>query len=197
MKNQRPKAIGLIGGPGAGKGTVCQQLVDLWGFKHLSTGDLCRREIKEGTPLGKEIQHLVATGHMVSSDIIVSLLAAEIGKESLKNHVFVLDGFPRNLVSLESWERIGQAVADLAGVLFLEVPEETLKQRIINRGQSSGRPDDTEAILSTRLQLFGSETLPVVNQLQKEGRILVIQGEGSVDEIFGRVKQALQSLGVI
>lgn len=196
MDNSKPKVLFVIGGPGSGKGTACDSLVKNYKFQHLSTGDLCRAEIKKESELGKEIQSIVSSGKMVSSDIVVRLMRKGIEDKGWNKHFFILDGFPRNFSNIESWNNIIKDEIDVIGALYLHCSDEVMKKRILKRGETSGRSDDNEETLKTRIQVFFEETMPVIEHYKKLGKLYEVSAEGTVDQCFAEVKRVVENLNL-
>lgn len=196
MENSKPKVMFIIGGPGSGKGTACEQMIKAYKFQHLSTGDLCRAEIKRESDLGKEIQATVASGKMVSSDVIVKLLRKGIEERGWNKHFFILDGFPRNFSNIESWNAIVKDEIDVIGVLYLHCGDEVMRKRILKRGETSGRADDNEETLKTRIQVFFDETMPVIDHYKKLGKLYEVSAEGTIDQAFAEVRRVVENLNL-
>jgi adenylate kinase len=178
----------LFGPPGSGKGTQSQLLVEKYGLIHLSTGDLLRKEMKEGTPLGLEAKSLIEQGALVPDEVVVGMIANALDANPLAQG-FLFDGFPRTVAQAEALDGLllSKQTA-IASVLFLEVCEEELISRLIGRAKTSGRLDDADpAIQKKRQQVYRNETLPVAGHYEKTGLVKKINGEGSVEEIFGRL----------
>ncbi|GIV22742.1 MAG: adenylate kinase [Bacteroidia bacterium] len=178
----------LMGPPGAGKGTQARRLVENYGWKYLATGDLLREEIRKQTPLGRKIQALVEGGKLVPDETIIQLVAAHLDETD----TYLLDGFPRTVAQAEALDNLVQAQkGEVAGVFFLEVPEEELVQRIHQRAQVEGRADDTPETIRIRLQEYASKTAPVVAYYKAQGKLYPINGVGSVEEVAQRIEEAV------
>jgi adenylate kinase len=179
----------LFGPPGAGKGTQAEKIVSHFDIPHLSTGDIFRSNIKNETPLGKKVKSILDSGQLVPDETVVELVADELAKENYKSGV-ILDGFPRTVTQAEA---LDQFFADhgkkVDAFVTLSVPEEELINRILSRGE--GRTDDTPEKIKTRLQVYRDETEPVLNYYEKQGVVQKIDGVGSIEDIFKRIKEAL------
>ncbi|KAL3524176.1 hypothetical protein ACH5RR_017010 [Cinchona calisaya] len=172
----------VLGGPGSGKGTQCARIVENFGFTHLSAGDLLRQEISSYSENGAMIYNIIKDGKIVPSEVTVNLIQKAI--QSSENDKFLIDGFPRSEENRLTYERIIGAEPSI--VLFFDCPQEEMVKRVLNRGQ--GRVDDNENIVKERLKVFAALSLPVVNYYAKKGKLYKIDGTGTEDEIFERVR---------
>ncbi|MGY0558730.1 MULTISPECIES: adenylate kinase [unclassified Lysobacter] len=181
----------LLGPPGSGKGTQATRLKDHLQVPHISTGDLLRAEVAAGTPLGLEAKEVMARGELVSDAILLGMLEDRFSRADTRGG-FILDGYPRNLAQADALntllERIGQP---MDAAVQLEVPTELLVERIAGRAQAEGRADDTPESVRTRLQVYVDQTAPVVNFFRQRGKLSVVDGVGSLDEVFARLIEAL------
>jgi adenylate kinase family enzyme len=128
---EKHKALFIVGGPGSGKGTICDYLIDTYGFKHFSTGDLLRAEVKSGSELGKNIDALISKGNLVPGHISVDLLRKNILRLSL-DQICLIDGFPRNQDNIDNWNNIIADEVHILGCIYLDCKEEVMKDRILN-----------------------------------------------------------------
>lgn len=179
----------LFGPPGAGKGTQAEKIANHYNLPHLSTGSIFRDNIKNETPLGKKVKSILDEGNLVPDETVVDLVASELDKTEYDNGV-ILDGFPRTVAQAEALD----AYLDNNGkkidfFITLSVPEEELVNRILSRGE--GRSDDTPEKIKNRLQVYRNETEPVMNHYKAKGAVKEINGVGSIEEIFGRIKETL------
>jgi len=184
--------IALFGPPGAGKGTQSQMLIEKYNLAYISTGDLLRQEINEGTDLGLQVKDLISRGSLVSDEIMVDLIEKKIITSSDKNGI-LFDGFPRTLV--QSYILDGLLLklnTGLSCMLSLEVPDEELTRRLIERGKSSGRADDTEEVIKNRLNEYKNKTSPVIGYYQERNLYVPIQGVGPIPEIFEALSKAIE-----
>ncbi len=178
----------LFGPPGSGKGTQSTNLVEKYGLIHLSTGDLLRKEMKEGTPLGMEAKGLIEQGSLVPDAVVVGMIANAV--DNNPDAVgFLFDGFPRTVAQAEALDQLLSAKnTSIATVLFLEVNQQELIERLIGRAKTSGRLDDADPEIQKRRQeVYRNETLPVAGYYQNFGKVERVNGEGSVEEIFARL----------
>lgn len=185
--------IALFGPPGAGKGTQGVRLVEKYGLLYISTGDILRKETASGSALGKEIDAITSQGHLVSDELIMRIIRKTIAANTHVNGI-LFDGFPRTLSQAKLLEVL---IRDLKtrffGVLSLEVPNEELIQRLINRGKVSGRADDKEEVILERLREYEKKTLPVAEYFKHKKRYYPIDGTGSLDDIFHRLVDQIEN----
>ena len=181
----------LLGAPGSGKGTQASRLKDHLQVPHISTGDLLRAEVAAGSKLGLEAKEGMARGELVSDAILLGMLEDRFSREDTRGG-FILDGYPRNLAQAAALDallqRIGQPM-DFA--VQLEVPTELLVERIAGRAQAEGRADDSPESVLTRLRVYDEQTAPVVGFYRQHGKLTVIDGVGSLDEVFDRIAAAI------
>ena len=175
--------IVIFGAPGSGKGTQSALLVEKYGFKHISTGDVLRAEIKNGTELGKTAQTFIDKGQLIPDSLMIDILAATYdGMKPCDGVIF--DGFPRTIPQAEALkEMLALRGTEVAGMLELAVPDEMLTERLINRGKTSGRADDNEETIKKRLAVYNEQTAPLIEWYEKEGKRHAVKGYGSLEEI--------------
>ena len=182
----------LLGAPGSGKGTQAARLKDHLQVPHISTGDLFRAEVAAGSKLGLEAKSVIASGKLVSDDILLGMLEDRFSRPDTHGG-FILDGYPRNLAQADALDallkKIGQPM-DFAVQLL--VPTELLVERIAGRALAEGRPDDTPEAVRTRLKVYDELTAPVIEYYRQHGRLTVVDGVGSLDEVFTRIIEALE-----
>ncbi|GAA5523292.1 adenylate kinase [Aliifodinibius salicampi] len=180
----------IFGPPGAGKGTQAKLISDEYNIPHLSTGEIFRSAIKNETPLGKEVKSILDTGDLVPDEKVVGLVEEELKKEKYEDG-YVLDGFPRTVPQAKAFDKIlKEKNKSLDAFLQLQVPEEELIDRILSRGE--GRSDDTPEKIKNRLNVYWEETQPVLNYYQEQDVVRKVEGVGSIEEIFRRIKKALE-----
>ncbi|GAA3915123.1 adenylate kinase [Luteimonas lutimaris] len=181
----------LLGAPGSGKGTQAARLKEHLQVPHISTGDLLRAEVAAGSPLGLQAKEVMARGELVSDEILLGMLEDRFSRDDTKNG-FILDGYPRNLAQADALDallgRIGQPM-DYA--VQLEVPVELLVERIAGRAQAEGRADDSPESVRTRLKVYDDQTAPVIEFYRAHGQLTVVDGVGSLDEVFARIVEAI------
>jgi adenylate kinase len=175
----------LFGPPGSGKGTQSERLIAKYGLKHLSTGDLLRGEIAGQTPLGMAVKNLMAEGKLVPDEIVIEMIDAAIENNPHING-FLFDGFPRTTAQAEALDKLlAQKGTEIAVVLALQVSQEELIQRLLNRGRTSERSDDVnEEIIAARITEYEKKTAAVAEHYKKFGKVEYVKGEGNIDEIF-------------
>jgi len=175
----------LFGPPGAGKGTQATKLVDKYKLVHLSTGDILRSEIAAGTKLGLEAKKLMDQGMLVPDEIVINMIDSKINNNPASKG-FIFDGFPRTLAQAQELdELLLQHKTSITATLALEVDNEELTHRILERGKSSGRADDQdEATIKKRIGEYTSKTSPLKEYYKKQGKLHTVNGIGDVDEIF-------------
>jgi adenylate kinase len=178
----------LFGPPGSGKGTQSENLIARYGFRHLSTGDLLRAEIANKTPLGLEAKSLMDQGQLVPDGVVIGMIDAAI-KANPDVPGFLFDGFPRTVAQAEALDALlEQKGSSIGVVLALQVPEDELISRMVNRAKTSGRSDDAdEQVQRKRLDVYLRDTLPVAGYYSQFGKVVEIEGVGSIDEIFARL----------
>lgn len=182
----------LFGPPGSGKGTQSEKLVDKYGLVHLSTGNLLREEISNKTPLGVEAKKFMDHGQLVPDEVVIGMVDSyfDKNKEAIG---FLFDGFPRTVAQAHALDKLlSLKKTDIAMVIALNVGEEELVKRLLNRGKTSGRSDDTnEEVIRKRLTVYTNETTPVAEYYKKQKKLKTIEGEGSIEEIFAALRQAI------
>jgi adenylate kinase len=178
----------LFGPPGSGKGTQSENLVEKYGLVHLSTGDLLRKERQLKTPLGVEAQQFIDKGQLVPDEVVIGMISSALDNNT-EARGFLFDGFPRTEAQAEALDKLLELKkSEIALVLFLEVNEEELIKRLINRGKTSGRTDDAdENIQRKRQEVYKKETLPVATHYSKVKKVVNVNGMGTIEEIFSRL----------
>lgn len=185
----------LFGPPGSGKGTQAAKLVEKYKLVHISTGDLFRYEMSNDTPLGKLAKSYIEKGELVPDAVTIGMLKNKV-EANPDARGFIFDGFPRTVAQAEALDELleekGTAVSAL---LSLAVSDEEITQRILLRGETSGRADDNdEEIIRNRIEVYKNETTPVFDYYAKAGKAQMIDGMGSIEEIFDRLCAAIDAL---
>jgi adenylate kinase len=183
--------IALFGPPGAGKGTQSKMLVEKYNLAYISTGDILRSEIAEGTELGLQAKDIIKRGGLVPDEIIVQIIEERIQTNTEVNG-FLFDGFPRTTVQAYILEGVLLKMnTKLDCMLSLEVPSDQLRNRLLERAHKENRPDDTEEVINVRLQEYDTKTAPVANFYKEKGIYHGIDGLGGIDQVFGRLTSVI------
>ena len=184
--------IVLFGPPGAGKGTQSQKLIAKYHLVHLSTGDLLRAQIAEGTDLGMQAKKLMYEGFLVPDEVVIGMIGNALEK-SKQAAGFIFDGFPRTVAQAESLDRLlAQHGTGVTCMVALEVGEEELVKRLLERGKTSGRPDDQdETKIRRRVQVYNTETAQVASHYAGQGKFHSLNGIGEIETIFGQISDIL------
>jgi len=210
--------IVLLGAPGAGKGTQAKKLIDKYGIPQISTGDILRQNVAEGTPLGKKAKSYMDKGELVPDSVVLGIVEDRLKKDDCKKG-YILDGFPRNTAQAEALDKILASLGmSLTGVLSIDVPKDDLMKRLTGRRTCKGcgqiynvyfspsknervcdkcggalfqRGDDKEETIKRRLDVYDAQTAPLIDYYKKGGILKSVTGVGSIDEIFSKVCRAL------
>ena len=184
----------LLGPPGSGKGTQGKLLSERLGVPAISTGDILRQAVKEGTPLGRQAQAIMASGELVSDDVIVELIRERIAQRDARDG-FILDGFPRTVPQAEALEAMLSGNGDaLSAVLNFSVPEPELVERMLQRARAESREDDRAETIRERLRVYREKTEPLIGYYRKKDLVADVPGVGTIPEITARVDNALMSV---
>nr|XP_043624224.1 UMP-CMP kinase 3-like isoform X2 [Erigeron canadensis] len=181
LAQKNPKIVFVLGGPGSGKGTQCANIVEHFGYTHLSAGDLLRAEIKSGSENGTMIQNMIKEGKIVPSEVTVNLLLKAIAEN--ENDKFLIDGFPRNEENRAAFEAAG---IEPEFVLYFDCPVEEMEKRLLSRNQ--GREDDNIDTIRKRFKVFLESSLPVIEYYSSKDKVRKIDSAKPVGEVFGTVK---------
>lgn len=186
--------IVIFGAPGSGKGTQSDKIVEKYGLDHVSTGDVLRGEIKNGTQLGKTAEGYMKEGKLLPDELIVDMLASRL--DSLEGgRGVIFDGFPRTTPQAAALkEMLAKRGQKVSVMLDLDVPEGELMKRLIQRGKETGRADDNEETIKNRLEVYHSQTAPVIDWYKDEGLYAHIDGLGELDRIFGDIAMVIDRL---
>jgi adenylate kinase len=182
----------LFGPPGSGKGTQSERLISKYGLKHLSTGDLLRSEIAGQTPLGLAAKSFMDKGQLVPDEVVIEMISSALDNNPRANG-FLFDGFPRTNAQAEALDRLlTQKGTSIALVLALQVSGKELIKRLLNRGLTSGRSDDTnEEVISARIAEYEKKTAAVADHYRKYDKVTYVHGEGNIDEIFASLSKEI------
>jgi UMP-CMP kinase len=189
----KPNVVFVLGGPGAGKGTMCELAEIQLGWTHLSTGDLLRAEQEAGGPTMEIIKEYIAAGKLVPNEIVVNLLKdamEKVTRTTGKNN-FLIDGFPRSFSNLEAWYEIFGRETELPKMLYFECPFEVLEKRILGRARYSGRSDDNVESMKLRFDTFKAETLPTVELFKSKGKCVEVDTSQDREVVYGLLRENL------
>lgn len=183
----------IFGAPGSGKGTQSQKIIDSFGLHHISTGELLRAEIAKGTELGHLADSYISKGQLIPDDLMISILDKELDDPKAAKGV-IFDGFPRTIPQADALvEMLRRRGTDLHTVVGLEVDDNELVERLINRGKESGRSDDNPDAITNRLKVYHATTQPLREYYTERGKYHGVKGTGDVDTIFGRISSHISS----
>ncbi|MCW3092180.1 MAG: adenylate kinase [Ferruginibacter sp.] len=183
----------LFGPPGSGKGTQSEKLIAKYGLKHLSTGDLLRSQIAQKTPLGLEAKSLMDKGQLVPDAVVIGMISSAL-ESNPQAKGFLFDGFPRTPAQAEALDKLLELKGtSINKMLAMEVSEEELVNRLVKRGQTSGRSDDNnEAVIRARIAEYHDKTAVVADYYKKFDKVVNIKGEGSIDQIFNELCKEIE-----
>lgn len=184
----------LFGAPGCGKGTQAELLKEKYGVEHMSTGAVIRSEIERGTELGLSMQEYIAKGELAPDSIVVGMVKNYICEHrDAKGNIF--DGFPRTTAQAEAFDELLKAEGlSVSVMIYMDVPEQELVNRILLRGKDSGRADDaSEDVIRNRIKIYREQTAVVADYYSKQGKYVAIDGVGTLDEVFARICEAIDN----
>jgi adenylate kinase len=185
------KIVFVLGGPGSGKGTQCAKLVEDFGFTHLSAGDLLRDEVASASEVGVMCANLMKEGKLVPMEVTIGLLKAAMEKATVKN--FLIDGFPR---ALDQGLAFSEAIQEPDFVLFFDCTLETMTERLLERGKTSGRADDNMDTIRKRFETFTSKSIPVLDYYKEQSVAHVVSSAQPPAEVYAEVKAIMAANGV-
>ncbi|MBD5181630.1 MAG: adenylate kinase [Bacteroidales bacterium] len=186
--------IVLFGAPGSGKGTQSAKIIDQFGLYHISTGEVLREHIARGTELGLTAEKYISKGHLIPDELIIDLIADVIDNDAREAKGVVFDGFPRTIPQAEALKKmLEERGSKVHSVVGLEVPEEELVERMINRGKETGRADDNIETIKNRLEVYRNQTHPLREFYINEGNYLPVNGSGTVEEIFDNIANGIEA----
>jgi adenylate kinase len=178
----------LLGRQGAGKGTQAVRLSEHYGAPHISTGDMLRSAVAEGTEFGRKAEEIMGRGDLVPDDVIIGVVTERLAKDDAQQNGFLLDGFPRTVAQAEALREL-TADAGLHAVVNIDVPLDEVRERMRQRG----RADDTDEAIDRRLELYEQETSPLISFYEDAGLMVQVDGLGSMDEVFVRLVRAIDA----
>ena len=184
----------LFGPPGSGKGTQSEKIVEKFGLIHLSTGNLLRQEIKDKTPLGMEAKNFMDKGQLVPDEVVIGMIDSSLEKHADAKG-FLFDGFPRTVAQAEALDKLlTLKKTGICKVLALDVDEDELVKRLLKRGETSGRSDDTdEEVIRRRFSVYKNDTSPVAEYYKQQDKFETVKGKGTVEEIFDALSTCIET----
>lgn len=184
----------LFGAPGSGKGTQSEKLIEKYGLHHISTGEVLRKHIKEGSELGKTADSYISKGQLIPDELMIDILRSELKKIISDSKGVIFDGFPRTIPQAEALEKMLEEMGvELHGVVGLEVPESELVERMLQRGKQTGRADDNVDTINNRLKVYHNQTEPLKEHYQGKGKYMPINGLGNIDDIFADITNQIEN----
>lgn len=184
----------IFGAPGSGKGTQGQILTDRYQLTHISTGEVLREKIRKQTPLGKLADEYISKGQLVPDNVVIDILTKFFADNPTSNG-YIFDGFPRTLRQGEAMdEMLAEKNESINVVLWLDVDDDELVERLLNRGKEMRRNDDNLETIKSRLKVYYQKTAPLKEFYSKQGKLIKINGMGTVEEIFSRIEKVVDSL---
>jgi adenylate kinase len=185
----------VLGPQGAGKGTQAKRIATDYGIPHISTGDIFRAAIKAGSPLGKQVEPILAAGDLVPDELTIALIRERLAEDDARAG-FVLDGFPRNTAQCAALDAtLGEIGRTLDAILFFDLPDDLATERLLRRAAEENRPDDTPEVIANRLRTYHAETEPIVEHYRTTGKLVPLHAGRTVDEVYAEVLDALEQLG--
>lgn len=183
----------LFGAPGCGKGTQSALLEKKYGLAHVSTGDIIRKEIADHTTLGEQMEGYIKRGELAPDEVVIEMIRHYLLKHK-EGKGIIFDGFPRTTAQAEAFDRLLTSMGESVDVMiYMDVPEEELVQRILLRGKESGRADDaSEDIIRNRIDVYKSQTAIVADHYRAQEKYENVQSHGTIDEVFGRICNAIE-----
>ena len=189
------KNIVIFGAPGSGKGTQSDLIIEKYGLNHISTGDVLRNEMKNGTPLGQTARQYIDEGKLVPDSLIIDMLAKVYDSFGSEHKGVIFDGFPRTVPQAEALKKmLAERGHEVAAMIELDVPEDELMSRLVKRGLESGRSDDNEETIKKRLDVYHNQTSPLIDWYEKEGLRRPINGLGALDRIFADICAVIDAI---
>ncbi|MBQ2424589.1 MAG: adenylate kinase [Alistipes sp.] len=185
----------LFGAPGCGKGTQSELLEKKFGLSHISTGEIIRSQIKAQTELGIQMQEYISRGELAPDSVVISMVENYLNEnKGIKGTIF--DGFPRTTAQAEAFDKMLEKMGDSVDVMiYMDVPEQELVQRILLRGKDSGRADDaSEEIIRNRIEIYNQQTAVVAEYYRAQGKYIAVPSLGTIDEVFERIATEIEKL---
>jgi adenylate kinase len=184
--------IVLLGAPGSGKGTQGEKLVAHYGIPKISTGDALRAAVKAGTELGKKAKATMDAGKLVDDKIVIGIVEERLNQPDARKG-FILDGFPRNTTQAEVLDGMLKRLKQppISKAVHLHVTDEEIVKRLLDRAQKEGRADDKEDVIRHRIEVYNQQTKPLLDYYDRQGKVVTVEGVGSLEEIFKRIVKVL------
>jgi adenylate kinase len=184
----------VLGPQGAGKGTQAKRISSEYGIPHISTGDMFRAAIAARTPLGQQVEPILASGQLVPDEVTIALIRERLSLPDAADG-FVLDGFPRNLAQAEALDAmLAEIGRGLDAILFFDLPDDIAIERLLERARIENRPDDTPEVIRERLRIYHEDTEPIVEHYRATGKLVPLHAGRSVEEVWREVQDALSRL---
>jgi adenylate kinase len=181
----------LLGIQGSGKGTQAKRIAAEYGLPHIATGDMFRAAIAEQTPLGKQVEDILARGDLVPDETTIEMIRDRLARDDTSGG-FVLDGFPRTMAQADALDELLAEIGRPLTIVFeLQVPDDVARARMTQRAQVEDRADDTSEVIDRRIELYHRETAPIVQHYRLMGNLVGIHGTGTIDEVFAEIQVAL------
>ena len=185
----------IFGPPGAGKGTQAVRISEKYNIAHVSTGDMFRSAVKNGTDLGMKAKTFMNKGELVPDEIVIGIIRDRIGEDDCTKSGFLLDGFPRTIPQAEALDKmLSEENLGITKVISLEVDDKEIVNRILKRQKLERRSDDSESVVKNRLQVYRNQTEPLKEYYREKGNLVEIDGMGEIDYVFGEIKNVLDEL---
>jgi adenylate kinase len=186
----------LLGPQGSGKGTQAKRIAAEYGIPHIATGDMLREAVATESRLGLQVKPILESGGLVSDDLMTALIRERLDGADTRDG-FVLDGFPRNLTQAEALDGMLREIeCELSIVFELQISDDACVGRLLNRAQEEGRSDDTPDVIARRLEIYHSETEPLVEHYRAQGIVVGVHADATVNEVFAEIQQALEQVAV-
>jgi adenylate kinase len=183
-----------LGPQGAGKGTQAKRVAAEYSIPHISTGEMFRAAIAAGTPLGKEVEPLLAAGTLVPDETTIAIIRERLAQEDARDG-FVLDGYPRNPAQADALdEMLGEIDRGLDAILFFDLPDDVATERMLKRAEEESRPDDTPEVMAARLATYHEQTEPIVEHYRAAGKLVPLHAERTIDEVWNEIQTALEQV---
>jgi adenylate kinase len=186
----------LLGPQGSGKGTQAKRIASDYGLAHVAPGDMFRDAIARGTPLGRRVEPILASGKLVPDDLTIDMIRERLAEPDAQRG-FILDGFPRNAAQADALDELLAELDRPLDVIFeFQIPYEICIERLLGRARQEGRADDTPEVIAERLRIYHSETEPLVEHYLATGKVVGIHADRPVEEVWAEIQQALEQVAV-